>query len=66
MKQLAKLIEIGRQCREWRLYAGLTQREMAKYSGYSHQMISAFEKGTMNNAVLLQSYYDRGFRYGEK
>lgn len=54
------LLEVCRMCKEYRIYIGLTQSDVARDTGYSEQNISSFETGRTNNMILLLWYIDKG------
>lgn len=67
MKNLKRLVDLGRDCRQWREEHGHTQKEIAVSSGYSQQLVSMYERGIANNALILAEYIKRGFTInGEK
>lgn len=43
---------VGRNVRERRLAAGLTQEQLAERSGFSQQYISGLERGSRNPTVV--------------
>lgn len=54
------LPDLGRMCKEYRTYIGVTQSDVARATGYSEQNISSFETGRTNNMILLLWYIDQG------
>ena len=51
---------VGRMCKEYREYIGVTQSDVSRATGYSEQNISSFETGRTNNMILLLWYIDNG------
>lgn len=51
---------VGKMCKEYREYIGVTQSEVSQATGYSEQNISSFETGRTNNMILLLWYIDQG------
>lgn len=47
---------IGNECRNKRIYAGLSLLDVAKMTGYSRSNISMFENGHSDNMVLYHFY----------
>ena len=67
MKNLKRLVDLGRDCRIWREEHGHTQKEIAVSAGYTQQLVSMYERGMANNALILAAYVERGFPInGEK
>lgn len=60
------LILIGQECAKIRRKAKWSQEKMADITGYSQQMISAFEKGYQNNLHLYLWYKKLQFVVNEK
>ena len=57
-KERDKLKTIAKECRNKRLEYGYTQKEMADAIKVSPQLISAFECGRANSALLYRSYIE--------
>ena len=54
------LLEVGKRCKRLRKCLKLNQSDVAEQLGYSPQMVSQFENGQANNAVILLWYIDNG------
>lgn len=52
---------IAKNCAQWRLECGYTQKQIADSLGVSVETISAFEHGRTNNARVLSWYIEHGF-----
>lgn len=62
----AFLIEIGKKCKDYRVNVlHMTQKQVAKETGYSIDNISKFELGKTNNLMIFRWYYKRGLRLYE-
>lgn len=55
-----KLECIGEICKKHREKLRITQKQIAKETGYTQAMISLFEKGKLNNAYILSWYIEMG------
>ena len=56
------LREMGRRCKEFRVYHGYYQSDVAAETGYSVENISSFETGRNDNARILLWYFERGMK----
>lgn len=59
------LNRLGLKCKYLRENLGITQKEVAKELGCSPELISAFEHGRTNNAIILMWYVKRGLYHAE-
>ena len=57
-----RLREIGKKCREVRVARGYSQREVAEEVKVNPSMVSTFENGGNNSALLLDWYVKSGYR----
>lgn len=62
---IAELKRLGNSCAEWRRSMKLTQKDIADSSGYTVQAVSAFERGLLNNGLLLAEYCRKGYEVGK-
>lgn len=60
---MVNLIELGKQCKAYRIEQGFYQVDVARDTGYSIENISAFETGRNDNAKILMWYIQKGFEY---
>ena len=51
---------VGAACRACRIRLNMTQKAVAEKIGVSKELISAFENGRTNNAVILLWYLEHG------
>lgn len=56
-----KLKEIGNRCKQFRENLGISQLQVANSLGLSQGMISLFESGYLNNAIILNWYVSYGY-----
>lgn len=57
-----RLEEIGKKCKEIRIQKGYTQKEVAEKVMVNPSLISAFESGRTNSALILNWYVENGYR----
>lgn len=43
----------------------LTQKDIADSTGYTVQAVSAFERGMLNNGLILAGYCRKGYEVGK-
>ena len=60
MGNIIKLINIGSICRDFRIHLGYQQYHVASAIGCSKELVSAFECGRDNNAVIFSWYIENG------
>lgn len=55
------MLELAYRCKQYREFLGVTQEQVAKEVGMSRQVISDFERGENNSALVLTWYILQGF-----
>lgn len=55
------LYRLGAECQKYRIEQRYTQQDIAFDTGYTKELISAFERGLNNNAFVLFWYVKHGF-----
>ena len=54
------LVDLGKQCKDFRLEIGLLQSDVAAETGYSVENVSKFENGKNNNLKIFLWYVSKG------
>lgn len=54
------LVDLGKQCKDFRLEIGLLQSDVASDTGYSVENVSKFENGKNNNLKIFLWYVSKG------
>ena len=58
---MCDLVKIGSVCKHYRIYnLKMSQKEAASIMGYSSTHISNFERGKVNNILILLWYISKG------
>ena len=58
--EIARVLDIGKRCKEFRYEIGYTQSDVAIETGYNDKTVAGFEQGRNNNAILLAWYISKG------
>lgn len=57
---MVTLVDVGKACRKVRQLKHMSQKQVAKATGYNDRTISQFERGYSNNALILIWYITNG------
>ena len=66
LKATAMLNHIAQMCKEWRIIHEYPQKQICVDTGYSPSVVSRFENGEVNNAIIFAWYVEHGFDYLER
>lgn len=61
---MVTLVDVGNACRKVRQSKHMSQKQVAKATGYNDRTISQFERGYSNNALILIWYITNGLELG--
>jgi transcriptional regulator with XRE-family HTH domain len=61
---MVTLVDVGKACRKIRQSKHMSQKQVAKATGYNDRTISQFERGYSNNALILIWYITNGLELG--
>lgn len=61
---MVTLVDVGKACRRVRQSKHMSQKQVAKATGYNDRTISQFERGYSNNALILIWYITNGLELG--
>ena len=60
--EILKLTNLGNRCKSFRQQLGISAYAVSNQVGYKPANIYKFEKGELNNALILLWYVERGFK----